>query len=379
MKNQTLELIFMKKVIILSLVLLGSSQVQLRAQNESGRYKKQTKIIKKVVTTIPKPAPQEDFLPPLRLKPEYETSTQQYVTDGGRNPYEPIRAINSTVSAFDTTSVDEGDIRPVEVIETVKINGSDDVAMVATYYSIWSSKNIDPYGINVKNFEGVVDIELYNDAMGYHWSSPLNSGDITSNFGPRSRRLHAGVDLDLTTGDPVYSTFDGIIRVSGYDSKGYGKYFVIRHYNGIETVYGHLSQKILESGTYVKAGDIIGKGGNTGRSTGSHLHYETRYEGKAFNPTYVFSFSGKNTKPVDQHVMISARVFDTYGEILPNEFNENVENEEAYRTTTWVTIREGDTLASIANFANISIQQLAKLNGMNTTAKLKIGRRLRIN
>lgn len=369
----------MKKVIILSLVLLGSSQVQLRAQNESGRYKKQTKIIKKVVTTIPKPAPQEDFLPPLRLKPEYETSTQQYVTDGGRNPYEPIRAINSTVSAFDTTSVDEGDIRPVEVIETVKINGSDDVAMVATYYSIWSSKNIDPYGINVKNFEGVVDIELYNDAMGYHWSSPLNSGDITSNFGPRSRRLHAGVDLDLTTGDPVYSTFDGIIRVSGYDSKGYGKYFVIRHYNGIETVYGHLSQKILESGTYVKAGDIIGKGGNTGRSTGSHLHYETRYEGKAFNPTYVFSFSGKNTKPVDQHVMISARVFDTYGEILPNEFNENVENEEAYRTTTWVTIREGDTLASIANFANISIQQLAKLNGMNTTAKLKIGRRLRIN
>jgi hypothetical protein len=66
--------------------------------------------------------------------------------------------------------------------------------------------------------------------------------------------------LDLTTGDPVYSTFDGIIRVSGYDSKGYGKYFVIRHYNGIETVYGHLSQKILESGTYVKAGDIIGKG-----------------------------------------------------------------------------------------------------------------------
>lgn len=377
--NQTLELIFMKKIIVLSLVLLGFCQVKSLAQNENGRYKKQTKINKQAVTAPAKTTKQEEFLPPLQLKPEYEISAQQSVTDGSRNRYEPIRAINATVSAFDTTSVDEGDIRPVEVIETVKINGSDDVAMVATYYSIWSSKNIDPYGINVKNFEGVVDIELYNDAMGYHWSSPLNSGDITSNFGPRWRRLHAGVDLDLNIGDPVYSTFDGIVRVSGYDGRGYGKYLVVRHYNGLETLYGHLSQKFLESGTYVKAGDVIGKGGNTGRSTGSHLHYETRYEGKAFNPTYVFSFSGKNTKPVDQHVMISARVFDTYGEILPNEFNENVENEEEYRTTTWVTIREGDTLASIANFANISIQQLTKLNGMSSSTKLKIGRRLRIN
>ena len=175
----------MKKVIVLSLVLLGFCQVKSLAQNENGRYKKQTKINKQAVTAPAKTTKQEEFLPPLQLKPEYETSAQQSVTDGSRNRYEPIRAINATVSAFDTTSVDEGDIRPVEVIETVKINGSDDVAMVATYYSIWSSKNIDPYGINVKNFEGVVDIELYNDAMGYHWSSPLNSGDITSNLGPR--------------------------------------------------------------------------------------------------------------------------------------------------------------------------------------------------
>jgi LysM repeat protein len=366
----------MKNLVLFLVVVLSVKSV---AAQESGRYNKKTPIPKRTISTPPQSKKNDDFLPPLRIKNDFENVRQETLPETTHGHFEPRRELNPTISAFDTTSVDEGELRPVEVIESVKINGADDVAMVATYYSIWSSKNIDPYGINIKKFEGVVDIELYNESLGYRWASPLNAPKITSNFGPRWRRLHAGVDLDLDTGDPVHTTFDGIVRVSGYDGRGYGKYLVVRHYNGIETVYGHLSAKNYESGNFVKAGDVIGKGGSTGHSTGSHLHYETRYEGKAFNPTYVFNFAGKDTKPVDQHVLISARVFDTYGEILPNEFNENVENEEEITTTTWVTIRAGDTLGSIANLANISIQQLAKMNGISTSTRLKVGRRLRIN
>ena len=113
------------------------------------------------------------------------------------------------------------------------------------------------------------------DLTGFHMPTP--STKITSPFGPRWRRMHNGLDLKVNIGDTIVAAFDGKVRIVKYERRGYGKYVVIRHDNGLETVYGHLSKQLVEENQLVKAGEVIGLGGNTGRSTGSHLHFETRF------------------------------------------------------------------------------------------------------
>lgn len=121
---------------------------------------------------------------------------------------------------------------------------------------------------------------------------PTDHRIVTSHFGyrPAYKRYHKGVDLKVYIGDTVRSAFDGVVRIVRYEPNGYGKYVVIRHYNGLETVYGHLSKHLVHVNDSVKAGDPIGLGGNTGRSTGSHLHFETRLLGEAINPELLFDF-----------------------------------------------------------------------------------------
>lgn len=123
------------------------------------------------------------------------------------------------------------------------------------------------------------------------FSMPTKTNFITSNFGyrPRFKRNHYGVDIKANIGDTIYSAFSGKIRVVK-EASGYGKVIVIRHYNGLETVYGHLSKQIVKVNEHVKAGQPIGLAGNTGRSTGPHLHFETRICGVAINPNHLFSF-----------------------------------------------------------------------------------------
>jgi len=355
---------FMKKMKSILLFTFWVGTFSVFAQ-ESGSFKKNPKINIKNNTGLYKEKERKDEildeLPKLKFNNAYETETtiEAPAAVAASNKYVPTKALNPSVSSFDTTSIDEREPLIIEIEEETRPEGSDDFVSVATYYSIWDATNIDPYGIEPKDFDDVIDVELYSKAQGRFWSVPNNSPKLTSNFGPRWGRLHAGVDIDLETGDPVYSAFDGIVRVSGYNNGGYGNFMVVRHYNGIETLYGHLSRKNLESGAYVKAGDQIGLGGSTGRSTGSHLHFETRYEGNPFNPTYVFNFSGTGSEPVGDHLLISARVFDTYGLALRNEYGD-AGNKVMTRRTAWTTAHYGDTLYSIANRAGISVERLAK-------------------
>lgn len=123
-----------------------------------------------------------------------------------------------------------------------------------------------------------------------NFSMPIQHKYITSNFGKRWGRNHNGVDIKAYLGDTVYAAFTGKVRVSRYNQGGYGNFIVIRHYNGLETVYGHLSKQLVEVNAYVKAGQPIGLAGNTGRSTGTHLHFETRFCGIPINPREIFSF-----------------------------------------------------------------------------------------
>ena len=129
-----------------------------------------------------------------------------------------------------------------------------------------------------------------------HFCMPTPSRVVTSNFGYRASfgRQHKGMDIKVYVGDTIRAAFSGKVRIVRYDGGGYGKYIVIRHNNGLETIYGHLSKQLVEENEEVRAGDVIGLGGNTGRSTGSHLHFETRLCGVALNPALLFDFRNQD-------------------------------------------------------------------------------------
>ncbi|MDF2157929.1 M23 family metallopeptidase [Algoriphagus sp. CAU 1675] len=229
------------------------------------------------------------------------------------------------------------------------------------HYSSWDSKKIDIYNFDVKNFQDSVNIRLYDPIFGYDWKMPLESTPKTSEFGFRWGRMHYGTDLDLNTGNPVYSGFDGIVRVRSYDRYGYGYFLVIRHKNGLETLYGHLSKFLVDVGQEVKAGDLIAKGGNTGRSTGSHLHYELRYRGLAFDPEKVYDFN--DSKILTQDYLITPETFSHVAKA---------------RSRAYHRVKSGDTLGGIARRYGVSVNTIARLNGISTRSILRIGQNLRV-
>lgn len=153
-------------------------------------------------------------------------------------------------------------------------------------YCYWDTLNLDPYNFDFKNLGGTLNLPVLESDCGF--MLPV-AGKISSGFGYRWGRPHAGVDIELKTGDSVSAAFDGVVRMSRW-YYGYGNCVVIRHHNGLETLYGHLSRRLVKPGDLVNAGQLIGLGGSTGYSTGPHLHFETRFMGKAFNPQNLIDF-----------------------------------------------------------------------------------------
>lgn len=152
----------------------------------------------------------------------------------------------------------------------------------------WESQSVNPYG------DAVIPVTKEIDVRGFVAPVP---GKVTSPYGWRARfgRMHRGVDLSLRVGDTVRSAFSGKVRLTKFEGKGYGYYVVVRHDNGMETVYGHLSKFLVKPNQRVRAGEPIALGGNTGRSTGPHLHFETRYMGMAVNPEGIIDFDNSTT------------------------------------------------------------------------------------
>lgn len=155
-------------------------------------------------------------------------------------------------------------------------------------YSSWNTNNVHAYAGS--KLPESFDIDLRGFSM------PCDNNKVTSHYGyrPRFRRNHKGVDLKVYTGDPIYAAFDGKVRLVKNEPRGYGLYIVIRHNNGLETIYAHLSKQLVVPNQEVKAGETIGLGGNTGRSTGSHLHFETRLLGYAIDPELLFNFGARD-------------------------------------------------------------------------------------
>ena len=226
-------------------------------------------------------------------------------------------------------------------------------------YPNWNNQYVHAYG-------NAIIPETYTiDLTGFHMPTP--STKITSPFGPRWRRMHNGLDLKVNIGDTIVAAFDGKVRVVKYERRGYGKYVVIRHDNGLETVYGHLSKQLVEDNQLVKAGEPIGLGGNTGRSTGSHLHFETRFLGIAINPIYMFDFP-KQDIVADTYTFRKAKGVKRAG---------SHDTQVADGTIRYHKVKSGDTLSRIAKLRGVSVSTLCKLNRIKPTTTLRIGQVLR--
>ena len=189
---------------------------------------------------------------------------------------------------------------------------------------------------------------------------PTENTKVNDIFGyrPRRRRVHYGLDIKVERGDTIRAAFDGKVR---YQRRGYGHYVVIRHPNGLETLYAHLNAKLVAENEVVKAGDPIGLGGNTGRSTGPHLHFETRLLGKALNPALFFDFPNQDVTG------------DTYLYTTPKKKVYDPSDPETY-----YKVRSGDSLSRIAARKGVSVKQLCKLNGITTQTTLRVGQVLRL-
>jgi murein DD-endopeptidase MepM/ murein hydrolase activator NlpD len=232
------------------------------------------------------------------------------------------------------------------------------------FYLNWDTSVVDPYQYDLKelNYDFPLCLFISPDD---NFSLPLSSLYRTSPFGPRWGRHHKGIDFDLNVGDSVLSCFDGMVRISTY-SRTFGHFVVIRHLNGLETIYAHLNEREVVPGDIVKAGDCIGLGGNTGRSTGAHLHFEIRYMGIAFDPEILLDV--QNQMLIDEELKVEKELFSYL----------NNPRLKSHKGASWYTIRSGDTLSTIARRHGTSVNQLCRLNGLKPTSIIRAGKRLRV-
>lgn len=256
------------------------------------------------------------------------------------------------------------------------------------YGGMWGNRHVNIYG-GLENAPDTFMVDLENFTM------PVD-GYMTSNFGRRgSRRYHYGIDLKAQTGDTIYAAFDGKVRVKQYERRGYGYYLVIRHVNGLETVYAHLSKFLVDENDFVLSGQPIGLAGNTGRSYGSHLHFETRFLGKPINPNFIIDFENKVTHR-DEYLVTNSSYRKTNsssrvvvsskstnggvssaapGGVASSEStNKFVSGEVSYHR-----IQSGDTLGAIAKRYGTTVGELCRLNNITSRTVLRIGKTLRVS
>lgn len=261
----------------------------------------------------------------------------------------------------------------------------EDIPADDLYGGIWENRYVNMYG-SLKNAPDSFIVDLDNFTM------PVD-GRMTSNFGRRgSRRYHYGIDIKAQTGDTIYAAFDGKIRVKRYEGSGYGYYLVVRHLNGLETVYGHLSKFLVDENDFVKSGQPIGLAGNTGRSFGSHLHFETRFLGKPINPNFIIDFPSK-TVHQDEYLVTNSSYRKTNNSsravVTTTSSNNNSAASKANNTESsnkfvsgdvkYHRIQKGDTLGAISKKYGTTIGTLCDLNNINSRTVLRVGKTIRVS
>jgi murein DD-endopeptidase MepM/ murein hydrolase activator NlpD len=226
------------------------------------------------------------------------------------------------------------------------------------FYGIWDTEHLFPYSDSLYKSDTLTQLDLSPMVSGDFYF-PFN-GPITSFYGWRDSAFHRGIDVDLNRGDSVRAAFSGMVRFAAR-SGGYGNIVIVRHYNGVETVYAHLWKIKVKPGDIVSSGQLVGLGGNTGHSTGTHLHFEIRFRGVAIDPAY---FLDLKTRQLHAEKVNLVRTKQGYGvRAAGQEFH---------------TVVRGDTLSKIAQRYGISIKQLRAFNNWEGYIRLKVGQQVRV-
>jgi murein DD-endopeptidase MepM/ murein hydrolase activator NlpD len=286
-----------------------------------------------------------------------------------------IRAVAVAAFALVSLNVSGQDLLARQAPIDKKLKSIDSVALIrqihkemAAYpafslYPTWDNTRAHNFGNAV-----VIPDSFRIDMSGF--CMPTSNTKITSKFGPRRRRMHNGIDVKVYIGDTIRAAFSGKVRVVKNQGRrvGYGKYVIIRHENGLETVYAHLSKQLVNEDQYVESGEVIGLGGNTGRSTGSHLHFETRFLGQAINPALLFDFE-KQDIVTDSYLFLKGK----------NRYRRNNSSAVASSDggTQYYKVRKGDSLSKISQRTGVSIDRLCKLNGITRRTTLRINQVLK--
>ena len=241
----------------------------------------------------------------------------------------------------------------------------------------WSSDKINPY----KGVKLTTPFKIQFDQKTF--THPVDHDIvITSRFGRRRRGPHRGLDIDLETGDFVRSVLPGKVRFVGY-SRGHGKTVVVRHANEIETVYAHLSAYTVRMNDTIPEGQIVGFGGNTGNSRGSHLHLEVRYKGVCIHPEYVFDFDGeqkiRGTELWITNAWQSPKKHSSYrrSELTPLHTEEEAIAAQKAEPR-FHKVRKGDTLYAIARRNSLRVKEICEMNGITQKSILSIGQLIKV-
>ena len=266
------------------------------------------------------------------------------------------------VQAQDVASDPVSLYRPAEAVDTVAphfmLLNEDNIIPSDEMYPTWTNSVVHYNSVMPDSFR----IDLRNYVM------PTPSTKVTDIFGyrPRRRRVHQGLDIKVQTGDTIYAAFDGKVRITSFQRRGYGYYVVIRHNNGIETLYAHLSKRLVNANQNVKAGEPIGLGGNTGRSSGSHLHFETILMGKSIDPALMFDF--KNQSMTGESYMYRKP---------GTKYIENGKVKIAGPEKKYHKVKSGDTIEKIARKYGVSQNRIFELNGLKPNSIIRPGQSLR--
>lgn len=305
------------------------------------------------------------------------------------NAIQPVSSISQSRSNVIDTLATE--VPGVNVIlyndNTWRFSKSDEyIADHEVFNRAWNEVSPNPYQMPLDSIPEIWSLWLVDSLSEYH--TPV-TGVLTSRFGIRNGRRHQGVDIGVPIGTNLYAVFDGKVRIAS-SMHGYGYIVVIRHNNGLETFYAHLSKIYVKAGDIVHAGDVIGLSGNSGRSTGPHLHFETRYMGFAFDPLRIINFDNGDLK---QRIMVLKRRYFNAGSRYDQDFDEEfllveddkmalaakkkAEEEAALKARAYHKVKSGDTLLGLAKKYHTSVSAIKKLNGLSSD-NIRIGQTLRV-
>jgi hypothetical protein len=268
---------------------------------------------------------------------------------------------------FDNTFTGYSDVTYWDLLRDPGFQFDEAMIPAGSHYPFdWDTVVINPYKVSLKDMNDTILLRL-KDSMDCAFHPPA-IGDITSTFGfrrwGRRPKFHYGVDVRMEVGDPVYAIFDGVVRVAKR-STDYGYVVLIRHYNGLETLYAHFDQLLAYPGKPVRSGEIIGLSGNTGRSTGPHLHFEVRFKGEKVDPNKIINFPS------------GSLLSDTL-QIDKTCFSHLYKVQQTKLRSRYYVVKRGDTLGKIAYKNGVTVKQIAKLNRISPKAKLRAGRKLRL-